>query len=113
MFLGATLSPPSVMKSNLIGLNTAQGGRGGGVFSGGIGGDGGAGLGGGIFASQSQPALETNVVAGNTVMGGGVGLAATNGVKGLAKGPNFYFSPVLIPVALHRVSLESNPKKVI
>ena len=77
-----------------------------------IGGDGGAGLGGGIFASQSQPALETNVVSGNTVMGGGVGLAATNGVKGLAKGPNVYFGTVLIPVALHTVSLESNPKKV-
>ena len=112
MFLGVTLSPQRVMKSNVIGLNTAQGGRGGGVFSGGIGGDGGAGLGGGIFASQSQPALETNVVSGNTVMGGGVGLAATNGVKGLAKGPNVYFGTVLIPVALHTMSLESNPKKV-
>ena len=112
MFLGVTLSPQRVMKSNVIGLNTAQGGRGGGVFSGGIGGDGGAGLGGGIFASQSQPAVETNVVSGNTVMGGGVGLAATNGVKGLAKGPNVYFLPVMIPIALHAVSLESNPQKV-
>ncbi len=92
--------------------NKAQGGAGGAVIiggvlpstviiGGGVGGTGGAGLGGGLFLQQVQPSLASDVIVANSIAGGSGGSGKTNGRPGLTSGKNVYTSLTPISFALH------------